>query len=407
LTIEQKDDVGKTLKSERATQITDGTDLITKVNYWTKSATVRITSISLDENPYDDPAPIATDNEVLSIQTISPEVSQEPVCIIKPDPSGGNGKRLVVSTYRQFKHNDILGQTEATPYIEVYDGLGTYQEIRDRINAQSKIIQAVLLDIKTAHESLQPVWNQTYQSNVVQTKFKPLVEILAPIDPDISIVDAAAGLIKVGSSAANSQVDFQYRYGTDFGSRVPENAIFNLQADGSDFLYASVILAPSTTYEEEISLMTDIPKPFAKTKMKSEYEIIRGRVDIVPIPYALPIGDDVLAAVVAAIEKVKPVGVEVFITAPDVQYIDINVLVEVVAASGYSPTQFYDTVRTNITNYINALNMGETAYVERIIAAANPTLKGLKVTHVRAPTEDITPSPLSFLRAGVITFAAA
>ena len=48
--------------------------------------------------------------------------------------------------------------------------------------------------------------------------------------------------------------------------------------------------------------------------------------------------------------------------------------------------------------------MGETAYVDKIIAVANPSVKGLKVARVISPTNDVTVSATAFLRAGNIYF---
>ena len=405
LTLEQRSDTGQVYYTEVVEGITDGLSIVANVNHWSRSAIIEITSIAIDDNPYDDVAPIATNNEVIFVRTISEEVSGHPVTLHISDAPQGSGKRLVISTFRQFRHNEILGQTEVTPLIEIIDGFQTYAGMCDRVNNQSKIVQMEMLDIKVATEYLTPSWNQAYSTNTVQTKFKPIVEIISPVDDDIEVLNQEIGLVKVGAGAVSSSVPLVYRYATDFGTRVVENRIINLYRDGSSLLFAFPVLGYVDELQKQVSYVNEIPKLFAMTKMTSEYELVRGRLDIVPVPYALPMSDDLLAQVVAAVEKVKAAGVEVYIKSPEVQYIDVAVTVEVEATnSSILPAQFHDTIRTNITNYINQLDMGETAYVERIIAAANPDIAGLKVSHVHAPVVDITPAPLTFLRAGVINF---
>jgi uncharacterized phage protein gp47/JayE len=405
LTIEQRTDTGDVYYTEVADRLTDGLSVVASVNHWSRSAILSISSIAIDDDPYDDLDPIATNNQVIYVRTISEEVSSHPVTLTIQDAPSGNGKRLVISTFRQFRHNEILGQTEVTPLIEIIEGFQTYAGLCDRVNNESKIVQMEMLDVKVATEYLVPTWNQGYSTNTVQTKFKPLVEIISPVDPDIEILDQQIGLVKVGSGAVSESVPLIYSYATDFGTRAVENRILNLYKDGSATVFAYPLFEYEEGLEEQVTYINDIPKTFAKTKMTSEYELVRGRVDIIPVPYALPMSDELLAEVVAAVEKVKAAGIEVYFKTPNVQYIDVSVTVEVETTStSVQPAQFYDTIRTNITNYINQLDMGETAYVERIIAAANPDIAGLKVAHIHAPVLDITPAPLTFLRAGLIEF---
>lgn len=405
LSLKQQDENGNQIYSEEATKLTDGVSLLTSVNYWSQSATLQILSLILDDNPYDDPSPIATDNEVVYVRTISEEVSNHLVTLIISDAPSGNNKRLVISTYREFRHNEILGQTEVTPLVEVIEGFETYDGMCNMVNAQSKIIQMTLLDVKTANEELMPTWNQAYNTNTVQTTFKPILEIVSPTDSDIVILNQTDGVIDVGSGAAASPIGFVYKYQTDFGTRLVEDRILNLERDGSSLVYASPIATYSDASEEPVYYLDTTPSVFPSVLMTPEFELVRGRVDVIPIPYALPISDEVLKNVVAEVEKVKAAGVEVFVKTPSVQFLDVTAKIEVETTdSSIYPSQFYDLIRTNITDYINQLDMGETVYVEKIIAAANPDVKGLKVAHVVTPTDDVTPAALTFLRAGTIDF---
>jgi len=406
LTLTQQDENGNQVYVEDAVGLTDGVSILEAINHWSQSATLQILSLIIDDNPYDDPAPIATDNEVVYVRTISEEVSNHLVTLIITDSPSGNNKRLVVSTYREFRHNEILGQTEVTPLIEIIEGFETYAGMCNMVNAQSKIIQMTLLDVKRATEDLLPAWNQVYNTNTVQTTFKPVLEIVSPTDTDIEILDQTTGLIKVGTGAVSSAIGFVYKYQTDFGSRQVEDRILNLQRDGSTLVYAYPELSYSEISEEQVNYIASIPAVFDKTLMTSEYELVKGRIDVIPVPYALPISDEVLKNVVKEVELVKPVGVEVFIKTPNVQFIDVTARIEVETAdSSILPSQFYNLIRANITDYINQLDMGETAYVERIIAAANPDVTGLKVAHVLSPVNNITPASLTFIRAGSIDFS--
>jgi uncharacterized phage protein gp47/JayE len=406
LNIKQYDDTGNLLYAEKASALSDGISVLAKVNYLSKSAIIEIFSIALDDNPYDDLSPVATDRQAVYVRTLSEEVSNQPVTlIIAKDPSNAENKRLVVSTFAQFRHNEILGQTEVTPLVEVFDGFQTYSGMCNKVNAESKLIQMELLDVKVATEELMPTWNQAYSTNTVQTKFRPIVELLSPTGSNFEVLDQTNGIIKVGSGAVMSAIEFSYRYETDFGSRSVEELTINLQDDGSSLVYAMPLTGYSDELMENVSYLTEIPAVYTETKMEPHYELVRGRIDVVPVPYALPISDELVAEVVAAAERVKPAGVELYIQSPSVQYIDVSVVIEVETKNdAILPSQFYETIRTNITNYINQLDMGEAAYVERIIAAANPDIEGLKVAHVLSPENDISPAPLTFLRAGTIEF---
>lgn len=406
LKIEQVDEIGAVVGEELATGITSGIDIVDKVNYWSKSGTIIIPSISLDSNPYDDPYSIATDNKVIYLETLSEESSRENVSIfIRNQPNSEIGaKRVTISTYRQYRVNSILGQTEVTPWTETYEDILTYSGLVQRVNTESEIVQMELLDIKEATETLTPTWNQQFSANTVQTKFKPLREIVSPVSDYIEILDADNGVIGVGAAAANTTVTFIYKYVTDFGSRKPEDYVLNLTPDGSELLYAYMMPIPGEPSPDSVAHLDDTPKTFARTKMTSEYQLIRGRIDLVPIPLALPMGDDILAAVVAAVEKVRPCGIEVNITEPSVQFLNVEIIIEIVAGADIDPTTLQVPIEKSITNYINGLDMGAPAYVERIVAAANLQLSGLKVARVLSPRQDIVPAARTFLRAGEITF---
>lgn len=406
LNMERLDTKGNLVDSELVTGIADGVDLLQKVNYWSQSVILQIKDLAIDDNPYDDLNPLATDNHVLYVRSTSIDVSKQIISLLIHDSPSGQGKRLVVSTTMQFKHNSILGQTELTPLVEVIEPFTTYEALVAKVNAESQIVQMTLLDKKIATEKLTPSWNATYNKNVVQTTFKPIIEILTPAnDPDVVILNADEGIVSVGSGAVSTEVDFSYRYQTPFGSYEVGDVSVNLDKDGSHFVYARALTEPDANTETSISHLSEIPAVFPKTKMISEYEYVDGRIDIIPVPYALPIATDVLEEVTTACEKMKAAGIEVYITTPDVEFLDVSVVVDIETEGGaVDATQFYNVIKANITNYINGLDMGETAYRDRIIAAANPEITGLKVAHIVTPLNDVTPAPLTFIKAGLIKF---
>ena len=424
LTIEQVDDKGSIIAKETVPFIDSGWDLINKINNWTQSSVLYLNSLKLDDNPYDDPNKQATDNEIVSVKTISPETRFEKVFVNIQDKPSSDEKRLIVSTYAQYRHNEILGQTEVSPLVEVFSPLGTYENMVNKINNESKLIQMELLEVKTATQLVNPVPYQGAENNVF-LDFIPVVEILSPVDARIRIIDDGSdsqsekAIVGVGDISAPINVTYKYRASVvtvlpdltenriSFGGKTPEDVITALSPDGSEIIAASVIFSPGTINDIDYAYCSEVPQRFARTQMKSYYELIRGRIDVTVIPYTLTEipSATLLAQVVAAVERVRPAGVEVNIIWPETIFVDFEVMVEISTGSINSPSDFYDIITNNITNYINSLDMGEPAYTERIIAAANPNVSGLKVTHLLNPTVDIIVPSGTFLRAGKITFA--
>lgn len=419
LTIEQIDNVGNIVAKETVPFISSGWDLINKINSWTQSATLRLNSLVLENEIYKG----ATDNEVVEIISLAPETRDEKIFVHIQDKPSGVGKRIVVSTYAQYRHNEILGQTEVSPLAEVFDDIGTYEHMVSRINEQSRLINMRLLDEKIVTELKTPT---PYEGNTnsITLDYVPVLEILEPQNENISIIDSGQdsqsehALIAVGTIAAPFNITYKYRANiirvaedggktrVAFGEKTPENIITALSPDGSDLLVASVITTPGEVNDVEYAYCSEAPRPFPRTLMRSYYELVRGKVDVTVIPYTLTEQprEDLLEQVVAKIERVRPAGVEVNVIWPTAVFIDAEVTVEVVAGTTNTPADFYDTIRANITDYINSLEMGEPAYRDKIIAAANPNIAGLKVARVLKPVADIPVAKSAFLRAGNIIF---
>lgn len=413
-TIEQIDNKGTTLKAESFSDIDSGKKLVQQINYWRRSATLKIASLAIDDNPYNDPLPVATDNLVAQIVTLSPEASTHDITFMIFKQPHSEAKEVVISTLAYYKRNEILGQTERSPIVESYRNIYTYAEMATKINESSKLIRVFLLNKKVAEQPLTPTYDAQLGKNFVVATFKPVTKLLSPIDNSVVLLDADNGIIDVGQ--ATQAINIKYEYiarmnvnGSliDFAETMPEDVIVNLEREGSDLVFATPVKVPLSDGSGYTYTHLEEPvKALDRTQLTSKYQMLRGLVSVTPIPYAL--GDEeatntVFENVVTAIGKVQPAGVEVVLTKPTVQYVDVNISVSVIAESGYAAESFSATIIAGITNYINSLNMGETAYRDRIIAAANPNLVGLAVVRVMSPTIDIVPTATSFLRAGSVT----
>lgn len=416
--IEQIDSIGNVVGREVFDNISSGFDLIDRINFWGKSIVLKLYSLALDSNPYDDPVPSTTDNEVATIVTISPDTSANDISLLITEQPGSDAKMVVISTTAQYKHNNILGQIESSPVVEVYNDIYTYSGLAECLNSNSNLVRMYLLDKKVATQELTPIYNGTVGANTVVTTFRPIVDIISPKDNDIFIIDPEAGLINVGG--ATTPISFSYRYKacmmvngnrTEFGDLKPGNVSAILKPNGSTIVYATAVGVPDVDdYSYDYSHCGASVKIIERTKFTSKYEMMRGVVEVMPIPFAVTdeaATNSVLQEAITAIETVKPAGIEVVISKPKVLYVNVEVTVAVTAESGYSPSAFYSVIINGITNYINALDMGETAYRDKIIAAANPDIEGLAVAHIVAPLVDITPPSITFLRAGTISCSAA
>ena len=424
LNIKQINEKGEVVAEEIVPDITSGWDLLDKINSWSQSGTLYLSELFLDDNPYDDPVKQSTDNEIVAIRTIAPlggasvSLIIEDIPIIDPDTNETIAfkKNLTISTETRYKHNQILGQTEMSPLIEKFEGLTSYGNMVDIVNdadTGSKLIKMTLLDIKYAAETLNPEPYIAGQ-NIVRTSFTPVIDIIDPVHEDIQILDADAGIIAVGQIASPFTLEYNYRakivdnegVKTEFGEIMPENIVLTLQTDGSEIVAASPVFTPDIVSNTGLSFCEELPATFAQTSLQSIYKMIRGRIDVTIVPYSLTETPDptLIQEVISACQKVRAAGVEVNIIYPNTQLVDISVTVEVVSNVNYQPSQFYDIIRTNITNYINSLQMGEPAYVDKITAVSNPTVTGLKVAHVLSPSNDINVSATAFLRVGNIFF---
>ena len=423
MTLQQVNELGNVLNEEIIEYISSGWDLLDKINSWSRSGTLYLTELFLDDNPYDDPIKQSTDNEIIFIKTKTPTLQFEPVIItieempvvdpVTNDTTGETQKRITIATQTQYYHNQILGQTEKSPLVEVFDNIGTYGNMVNVINEQSNLITMKLLDQKTATQTLNP---EPYEfgENIVNVDFTPIVEIVSPIHEDIHIIDSENGIVGVGQISSPFELVYKYRAKTvdgegntvEFGDKIVEDAVIALQSDGSELVVATPIMTPDIVSNVGLNFCDELPQPIIKTKMESIYKLVRGRIDVTIVPYSLTEEPNaaLMAAVVAAVEKVRPAGVEVNIIYPNTRLVDVSVNVEVLPGTGYDPSQFYDIIKTNITDYINGLEMGETAYIDRIIAAANPDIKGLKVARVKSPSADIIVPFTAFLRAGTVYF---
>lgn len=423
MTLQQVDERGNLIKEEVIPYITSGWDLLDKINSWSRSGTLYLSELFLDDNPYDDPIKQSTDNEVVFVRTKTPSLQYEPVMLIVEsmpvvdpltnDTTGEIQKRLTITTQTQYYHNQILGQTEKSPLMEVFDNVGTYGNMVNVVNEKSKLITMRLLDQKTAIQTLNPE-PYTAGENVVRTSFSPVVEIVSPKHEAIRILNAAEGIIGVGQISSPFELTYKFRAKTvdgagvvvEFGDKIVEDVVMALQPDGSELVLATPIMTPDITTNVGLNFCEELPQSITKTKMESVYKLVRGRLDITIVPYALSEtpSQSLISEVIAAVERVRPAGVEVNIIYPNTRLLDVTVNVEVLPGLGYDASQFYDIIKTNVTNYINSLEMGETAYIDKIIAAANPTIKGLKVARVKSPAADIIVPITAFLRAGSIYF---
>lgn len=425
MTLQRVDEKGSIISQEIIPNITSGWDLLDKVNSWQQGGIIYINELFLDDNPYDDPVKQSTNNEVVLVTSISPatqferiSLMIESVPVIDPSPDSsdtiGTAKRLVVSTQTQYYHNQILGQTEVSPLVEIHENIGTYGNMVRLVNEKSGLIKMTLLDEKTAVQTKNP---EPYVAgeNIIRVDFTPVLEVVSPTHEDICIIDATEGIIGVGQISSPFEITYKYRAKTvdasgnqiEFGDKIPEELIMTLTPSGSELVFASPVLTPDIVTNTQLNFCDELPESFSLTKMKSVYVLIRGKVDVTVVPYDLTDepNAELMASVVAAIEKVRPAGVEVNVIYPETRLVDVTVAVEVIASEGYEPSQFYDIIRTNITDYLRGLQMGETAYRDKMIAAANPSVKGLKVAHISSPAADVTIPDTAFLRPGTIQFS--
>jgi len=424
LSLKQINEKGDIVAEELVQYITNGWDLLDKINSWSQSGTLFLNQLFLDDNPYDDPIKQSTDNEIVAVRTITPlggarvSLIIEDVPVIDPDTNEtiSSKKRLTISTETRYRHNQIFGQTEMSPLTEIFDGLTSYGNMVEVVNAAgtgSKLIKMSLLDIKQAVQTLNPEPYVAGQ-NIVRASFTPVLKIISPIHEDIQILDAASGIISVGQISAPFELEYDYRakivdsdgIETEFGNVMPENVVLTLQTDGSEIVAAAPVFTPDIVSNTGLSFCEEAPATFNETKLQSIYKMIRGRVDVTVVPYSLTETPDpmLIRSVIAACEKVRAAGVEVNIIYPNTRLVDISVTVEVVSGIDYQPSQFYDIIKTNITNYINGLQMGEPAYLDKIRAVCNPNIKGLKVARVISPVADISVAATAFLRVRNIFF---
>lgn len=423
MTLQQVNEKGSVLNEEVIPYITSGWDLLDKINSWSRSGILYLSELFLDDNPYDDPIKQSIDNKIVFIKTKTPTLQYEPVIItieslpvidpITNTTTGAINKRLTIATQTQYYHNQILGQTEKSPLVEVFDNVGTYGNMVNLINEKSNLITMKLLDQKIATETLNP---EPYVAgeNIVRVAFTPVTEIISPEHEAIHIIDSDEGIVGVGQISSPFELIYKFRAKTidaennaiEFGAHIVEDAVISLESDGSELVTATPIMTPDIVSNTGLNFCDELPQTISQTTMKSIYRLIRGRIDVTIVPYALTDtpNQTLINSVVAAVEAVRPAGVEVNIIYPNTRLIDVVVNIEVIPGLGYEASSFYDIIKTNITDYINGLEMGETAYIDKIIAAANPDVKGLKVARVKSPTQDITVPITAFLRAGEIYF---
>ncbi|HCL55453.1 MAG TPA: hypothetical protein DHW82_00370 [Spirochaetia bacterium] len=125
-----------------------------------------------------------------------------------------------------------------------------------------------------------------------------------------------------------------------------------------------------------------------------------GTVDIFITSTAGSPSQELLDEVQAVVDENKPLGISVQVKAPDEEPFNINA--DIVIYPGYHTGTVIDSVIEKLSNYANALKIGEDVIRNRIITQAG-TVDGVKDIVLNEPVSNITVAKMKIGKIGTIT----
>ena len=124
-----------------------------------------------------------------------------------------------------------------------------------------------------------------------------------------------------------------------------------------------------------------------------------GEVDMIVAGTTIPMPGPVVTAVEAVIDYRKAAGIKVTLIEPSIVLQNVTCVVTVL--SGYTPSAVKTDVQTNLTNYLNTMEVGADVYRSNLFAVIQSTT-GVENSTISVPASDVSISSTEVARAGSI-----